>query len=250
MDYTKLLTVGYIKQIQKECKLLQLIPDEITSLIWDYFYKMSMYECEFVTDTDKVPFDQLIKTVQLGQRRVGKSCFLTRFVDDKFDDSYIWSIGVDFKITTIRFENKIIKLQLWDEPVGKERFRTITYSYYRGAHGIFVLFDVTSLESFKYVNEYLKDIVDNAKINETVPKLLIGNKCDLANERQVSIHEANEFANKWNMEYIETSCKTSYNVHHAFLVMVKKILMTQHNQVKPQQNKLKLPKKSDNCSIL
>uniref|UniRef100_A0A8C0GKU7 Uncharacterized protein n=1 Tax=Chelonoidis abingdonii TaxID=106734 RepID=A0A8C0GKU7_CHEAB len=90
-------------------------------------------------------YDYLFKLLLIGDSGVGKSCLLLRFADDNYTDSYISTIGVDFKIRTIELEGKTIKLQIWDT-AGQERFRTITSSYYRGAHGIIIVYDVTDQE--------------------------------------------------------------------------------------------------------
>ena len=92
-------------------------------------------------------YDYLFKLLIIGDSGVGKSCLLLRFADGTYTDSYISTIGVDFKIHTVNLDGKIIKLQIWDT-AGQERFRTITSSYYRGAHGIIVVYDVTDQDTF------------------------------------------------------------------------------------------------------
>jgi len=102
-------------------------------------------------------YDYLFKLLLIGDSGVGKSCLLLRFADDTYTESYISTIGVDFKIRTIQLDGKTVKLQIWDT-AGQERFRTITSSYYRGAHGIIVVYDVTDQESFTNVSQWLKGI--------------------------------------------------------------------------------------------
>ena len=181
--------------------------------------------CEFVETKE---FDHSFSTIQLGQHGCGKSAFLVRFADDTFQTKFM--LINDMKMKNIKFEEEIIRLLMWDEPVGKERFRTISTSYYRMAKGIFVVFDVTDLSSFEYVGNYLRDMMDDPNINKDVAKLLIGNKSDLKEQRVVSTKQAQQFADKWNMEYIETSAKTGENVHQSVLMMVKKMMMTKKKQ--------------------
>mmetsp|Transcript_49208 Transcript_49208/g.71860 ORF Transcript_49208/g.71860 Transcript_49208/m.71860 type:complete len:109 (+) Transcript_49208:102-428(+) len=102
-------------------------------------------------------YDYLFKLLLIGDSGVGKSCLLLRFADDTYTESYISTIGVDFKIRTITQDSKTVKLQIWDT-AGQERFRTITSSYYRGAHGIIVVYDVTDMESFNNVKQWLHEI--------------------------------------------------------------------------------------------
>ena len=101
-------------------------------------------------------YDYLFKLLLIGDSGVGKSCLLLRFADDTYTESYISTIGVDFKIRTIELEGKTVKLQIWDT-AGQERFRTITSSYYRGAHGIIVVYDVTDESTFANVKQWLQE---------------------------------------------------------------------------------------------
>ncbi|RLN92169.1 hypothetical protein BBJ28_00013318 [Nothophytophthora sp. Chile5] len=154
-------------------------------------------ECAFCSD-------YLFKLLLIGDSGVGKSCLLLRFADDTYTESYISTIGVDF----------------WDT-AGQERFRTITSSYYRGAHGIIVVYDVTDQESFNNVKQWLHEIDRYAC--ENVNKLLVGNKSDLTAKRVVSTDAAKEFAESLGIEFLETSAKNAANVEKAFMMMAAQI---------------------------
>jgi len=165
-------------------------------------------------------YDFLFKLLLIGDSGVGKSCLLLRFAEDSYTESYLSTIGVDFKIRTIDAEGKTIKLQIWDT-AGQERFRTITAAYYRGAHGIIVVYDVTDSESFENVKMWLKEI-DRYAV-ENVDKLLIGNKSDLVNKKVVEYSIAKELADSLSIPFLETSAKDSKNVEQMFLTMTKQI---------------------------
>ncbi|CAI7795578.1 unnamed protein product [Closterium sp. NIES-54] len=171
-------------------------------------------------------YDYLFKLLLIGDSGVGKSCLLLRFAvifidrDDSYLESYISTIGVDFKIRTVELDGKTIKLQIWDT-AGQERFRTITSSYYRGAHGIIVVYDVTDQESFNNVKQWLNEIDRYA--SENVNKLLVGNKCDLTNKRVVDYQTAKAFADEIGIPFLETSAKNATNVEQAFMTMAAEI---------------------------
>eukprot|EP00298_Acanthocystis_sp_HF-20_P026827 c4659_g1_i1.p1 GENE.c4659_g1_i1~~c4659_g1_i1.p1 ORF type:complete len:218 (+),score=54.31 c4659_g1_i1:1-654(+) len=177
-------------------------------------------------------YDYLFKLLLIGDSGVGKSCLLLRFADDTYTESYISTIGVDFKIRTIEIDGKTVKLQIWDT-AGQERFRTITSSYYRGAHGIIVVYDVTDLESFNNVKNWLHEIERYAV--EGVNKLLVGNKCDLVSKKQVETGLAKEFADSMSISFLETSAKTAQNVENAFITMAKDIKERLSHQTEQNQ---------------
>lgn len=165
-------------------------------------------------------YDYLFKLLLIGDSGVGKSCLLLRFADDTYTESYISTIGVDFKIRTIELDGKTIKLQIWDT-AGQERFRTITSSYYRGAHGIIVVYDVTDQESFNNVKQWFQEIERYAC--EGVNKLLVGNKSDLTLKKVVDYASAKEFADQLGVPFLETSAKNATNVENVFMTMVAEI---------------------------
>jgi len=165
-------------------------------------------------------YDYLFKLLLIGDSGTGKSCLLLRFADDTYTDSYVSTIGVDFKIRTLELEGKTVKLQIWDT-AGQERFRTITSSYYRGAHGIIVVYDVTDQDTFTNVKTWLGEIERYAV--EGVNRLLVGNKSDLTNKKVVDYNVAKEFADSQGIPFLETSAKNASNVEQAFLIMATQI---------------------------
>jgi Ras-related protein Rab-1A len=167
-----------------------------------------------------IDYDYLFKILIIGDSGVGKSCLLVRFADDTYTESYISTIGVDFKIRSIELDSKIIKLQIWDT-AGQERFKTITQSYYRGAHGIIIVYDITDRNTFTNVEQWLLDIERYAQ--PCVNKFLVGNKCDIDIKRQIDTEDGKELANKFNMSFVETSAKNTINVTDMFQQLARKI---------------------------
>ena len=192
-------------------------------------------------------YDLLFKVLLIGNSGVGKSSLFLRFVDDIWEDSFVPTIGVDFKVKTLSIEDKKIKLQIWDT-AGQERFRTIISSYYKGAHGILLIFDLSDIETFKSLNNWLIEIERNA--NKNVIKVLIGNKCDLTEERKVSVQEVNEFAEINGMKYVETSAKDNINVIDAFSTLgMELIAASQDNHQIGQVKEMKKIILNDNMDL-
>lgn len=169
----------------------------------------------------KSDYDYLFKLVLIGDSGVGKSCLLLRFADDAFTESYISTIGVDFRFRTVKIDKKTVKLQIWDT-AGQERFRTITSAYYRGADGIIMVYDVTSQDSFDHVNDWLKEV--NRYASEGTCKLLVGNKSDRTTDKVVTAEQAKEFADDIGIPFLETSAKSASNVEEAFLTMASELI--------------------------
>jgi len=179
-------------------------------------------------------YDYLFKLLLIGNSSVGKSSLLVRFVDDIWEENFVPTIGVDFKLKTLEIDGKKVKLQIWDT-AGQERFKNITASYYRGGNGVLVVYDITDRDSFNNLNSWLIEIEKNA--NKNVFKLLIGNKNDLESERKVSYNEGKEFADSNGMQFIETSAKTSDKVYDAFKLLTNEIIKNNLNKDKVMTNK-------------
>ncbi|EAR91266.3 Rab-family small GTPase (macronuclear) [Tetrahymena thermophila SB210] len=199
-------------------------------------------------------YDHLFKLVLIGNSGVGKSCMLMRYAENTFTQNFYNTIGVDFKIKTINLQGKQIKLQIWDT-AGQDRFKTITTNYYRGAHGIVVVYDVTDKLSFENVKTWMSEIEKYAQ--ENVCKLLIGNKSDLSDKRVVSTEEGQQLASSLKIKFIETSAKNSNNIDSAFESMAQDVLIrisdiktqqdNERRRLKPGQNVSEQKSSSEGC---
>ena len=154
-------------------------------------------------------FDYSLKVIVVGDSGVGKTCLLVRYIRNLFDEESQPTLGVEFMTKIVTTEKHKIQLQLWDT-AGQELFRSVTRGYYRGSAGAFLVFDITNRDTFDNIGRWLQDIKDVARSD--VVTLLIGNKSDKADQRQVSTEEAQEFAKKNSMQYFETSAKTGSNI--------------------------------------
>jgi len=172
----------------------------------------------------KKTYDLLFKLLLIGDSGVGKTCILFRFSDDAFNTTFISTIGIDFKIKTIELRGKRIKLQIWDT-AGQERFHTITTSYYRGAMGIMLVYDITNPKSFDNIAKWLRNIDEHA--NEDVEKMILGNKCDMEDKRMISRERGETIAREHGIRFLETSAKANINIDRAFLELAEAILNKQ-----------------------
>ncbi|KAL7858210.1 hypothetical protein AOLI_G00183120 [Acnodon oligacanthus] len=166
-------------------------------------------------------YDYLFKLLLIGDSGVGKTCLLFRFSEDAFNTTFISTIGIDFKIRTVELNGKKIKLQIWDT-AGQERFRTITTAYYRGAMGIMLVYDITSEKSFENIKNWIRNIEEHA--SSDVERMILGNKCDMNDRRQVSKERGEKLAIDYGIKFLETSAKTSINVEDAFFTLARDIM--------------------------
>ncbi|TWW68597.1 Ras-related protein [Takifugu flavidus] len=209
----------------------------------------------------KKTYDLLFKLLLIGDSGVGKTCVLFRFSDDAFNTTFISTIGIDFKIKTVELQGKKIKLQICvlqrsgdirlpaavqrrtgiepccsspgqqesvfrsralKDTAGQERFHTITTSYYRGAMGIMLVYDITNAKSFENISKWLRNIDEHA--NEDVERMLLGNKCDMEDKRVVPKAKGEQIAREHGIRFFETSAKANINIEKAFLTLAEDIL--------------------------
>ena len=162
------------------------------------------------------------KILLLGDSSVGKTCFLKRYTENTFQDAYLSTIGFDFKYKLVTLEDgKIVKVQLWDT-AGEERFRTIAKSYYKGAHGIVLRYDVTNRKTYENIRKWMNQIKDDSSSNISI--ILVANKIDCENEyRQVTKEEGKTLAKSNNLPIFEASAKDNINVEESFKYLIEKI---------------------------
>ncbi|KAL6964474.1 Ras-related protein RABA2a [Sarracenia purpurea var. burkii] len=165
-------------------------------------------------------YDYLFKVVLIGDSGVGKSNLLSRFTRNEFCLESKSTIGVEFATRTLQVEGRIVKAQIWDT-AGQERYRAITSAYYRGALGALLVYDVTKPTTFENVSRWLKELRDHADSNIVIT--LIGNKTDLQHLRAVATEDAQGFAEKEGLSFIETSALEATNVEKAFQTILSEI---------------------------
>ncbi|XP_011138239.1 ras-related protein Rab-3 isoform X1 [Harpegnathos saltator] len=178
---------------------------------------MSGQDPKWQKDAADQNFDYMFKLLIIGNSSVGKTSFLFRYADDSFTSAFVSTVGIDFKVKTVFRHDKRVKLQIWDT-AGQERYRTITTAYYRGAMGFILMYDITNEESFNSVQDWVTQIKtyswDNAQV------ILVGNKCDMEEERVISSERGRQLAEQLGVRFFETSAKENINVKAVFEQLV------------------------------
>ena len=163
----------------------------------------------------------LFRVCLLGDAAVGKTSLLTRFCDNYFKENYNNTIGVDFRVVTLKYNNIISKLHIWDT-AGQERFRSLAINYLNYSHGFIFVYDITNKESFNSVVNWINLAFE--KNNHYIANFLVGNKCDNEEERKVDKNEAETLAKERNMFFLETSAKTDNNVQKLFYYFLYRLI--------------------------
>ena len=189
------------------------------------------------------------KVLLLGNSYVGKTCILLRFSEDIFKENYDVTIGLNYRIKSMTVENNPIKMQIWDTS-GEEKFKAIAKNFYRGAHGVLLVYDICQKNSFLDVKSWIEQIIENAD-NDDIVMILCGNKCDNEKERKISKEEGENLAKNYGIPFFECSAKNNININEMFETMAQKIYTKvgnrQSSSVKLTPNSIK--KKIGKCCI-
>ncbi|EGR27744.1 ras oncogene family protein, putative [Ichthyophthirius multifiliis] len=182
-------------------------------------------------------YDTLYKFIIIGNTSCGKTCILHHFIEGEFKKNSTYTIGVEFGSKILSLQNKNIKLQIWDT-AGQERFKSVARTYYRGALGAIIVYDMTRIDTFHSVKQWIQDARDLAR--NDIQIAVFGNKCDLLEERQVTYQEAKRFCDENNVLFYETSANTGDNVEQGFVQVTKQIMdmvekgIIDNNELKPK----------------
>ena len=162
-----------------------------------------------------------MKYLVVGDSGVGKTSLLVRYCDDTFQTEYLTTIGVDFKIKRIEHQGQQITLNIWDT-AGQERFRNITKSFYKGAHGIVLTYSITDPNSYSHIEKWVDQIKETG--NADIVMILVGSKSDLKDERKVSYKQGEELADRYSIDFIETSSKEDSNIEQVFKLLTETVI--------------------------
>ena len=167
---------------------------------------------------DDEEYSTIFKIILVGDSGVGKTNILSRYVNDTFSESTKSTVGVELGCKIEEINDTRVKIQIWDT-AGQERYKSITKSYYKGAKGALIVYDISRKESFLNVDKWIGDLKEFGEADLCI--LLVGNKCDLDNIRQVSMDEVSKKAEQYKIGFCETSALSSKNVDFAFKELIK-----------------------------
>ena len=167
-------------------------------------------------------FDEKIKIMIIGETETGKTSLISRYCKNEFKGgSYLSTIGIDFQIKNLVLDSKRIRLQIWDT-AGQERFRNIAKSYFHSSDGFIIVYDISNIDSFDRLDYWIDEIKTNSQ--EITKMVLVGNKCDIIEERKIPKEDGQEFAKNKKIKFFEVSAKEGININESFEFLVKEIL--------------------------
>ena len=200
---------------------------------------MSIFEEDSISNES---YDQKIKIMVIGESLVGKTALITRYTNNSFSGTYLTTVGIDFQTKLLNINDKTIKVELWDT-AGQERFRNIAKNYFQSSDGFLIVYDITSKSSFEKLSFWNEQVNLNAP--ENTKYIIVGNKKDLEEKREVKIEEGENFAKENKVKFYETSAKDGSNVNEVFELLAKEIVADYEKlQVKNKRSSQILKKKN------
>ena len=178
-------------------------------------------------------YSMIFKMILIGDSGVGKTNILNRYVNDTFSEATKSTVGVELGTKVEEYNNTKIKIQIWDT-AGQERYKSITKTYYKGAKGAFIVYDITKKDSFKNIDKWIQDLREFGEDDAAI--LIVGNKSDLEESREVTTDEVKKKAEVYKMAYCETSALKSKNINYAFQTLIKLVAEKMENK-KNEENK-------------
>ena len=192
-------------------------------------------------------YDLLYKIIIIGDTCVGKSNILSRYLKDQFKEDSKSTVGVELGTKFLKIKGIGAKLQIWDT-AGQERYRSITSNYYKGSHGCFIVYDITSENTFDNVDRWFEQAQKEA--SKDVSIILVGNKCDLESERKVSKEQGEEKAKNLNCPFFETSALSKINIDDIFTEMVNNIYEKTGGPKNDDDDEIEIVKENDKAVSL
>ena len=175
-------------------------------------------------------YDILFKIILVGDTSVGKTNIINKYIKNEFREDFYATIGVEFSHKKFIVENRKIKAQIWDT-AGQERYKAITRAYYKGAKGAFIVYDITRKETFDDVDKWRNELISSC--NQEITVMLIGNKCDLEDQREISKEQGEEKAKSFGFSFLETSALSGENLEKGFQMLIEEI----YQKYKVEQSK-------------
>ena len=185
-------------------------------------------------------YDMIFKIVLIGDTSVGKTNILSKYLSNEFDPDSKATVGVEFGTRDFQIENNKVKVQIWDT-AGQERYRSITNAYYKGAKGSLLVYDITNPKSFENLDKWLSDLKSNGE--EKISVILLGNKSDLEEERQISVEQGKEKAAFFKLAFMETSALNGNNIEKAFNELITDVYKN-HHELFERQAKVEISDKA------
>ena len=173
-------------------------------------------------------YDEIIQIIMIGESGVGKTSLIKRYTNNIFNSNHLETIGIEFYNREERINNQIIQIKIWDT-AGQEIFHSLTKNFYRKADGIIIVYDITNKESFEKVQDWVKSVYDNSDNYKEIQMIIVGNKLDLEEKREVSKEEGLKIGKYFEIDFFEASAKNSEGVRNFMVKIIRDILSNKVN---------------------